>query len=1560
MSEMDQELQQASATEFDPDLLALLLDEQDSGDGPDAIVRRGPGAAPAPLSYGQRQLWLLHQLEPGLTAYNLVRAFRLSGALDAAALERALQALVACHDVLRTRFEIRDEQAVQVVQQHAPLALRVETLEHGAAGAAQLRQRLRDAADTVFDLASAPLLFARLYLTGPGEQVLVIGMHHLVSDGWSNAVLMRDLASAYRQALGADDSEITLPAPPLRYADYAAWQRGRAETPALQAELDYWDAYLRGVPPLVLPGDRARPAAGEAAYAGAQLRFTLPAALSARVLAFCRQQGCTEFVAFFAAWQVLLARYSGQDDFAVGVPSAGRGREELQQLVGFFVTMQVYRARLRPDMRWSELCRQLRGDALAALNHADAPLELLLERRRGATRYATRDATRQPLFQAMFGLQMIDGDDTPSLQGLQVAALELEPGSAKLDLSLEMFVVRGEVHCAIEYGTGMFDAATIERLRDGYQRLLELMTDHPQQALGEADFLPPAQRRQLMAWGRNERAYPAMAPVQRRFEAQVAARPDAVALLCGAQSLSYAELNVRANRLAHHLAGLGVGPDSLVGIALQRSEALVVGLLAILKAGGAYVPFDLDYPVERLAYMAQDSGVTLLLTGSEPAPWAPGATVLQLDTLDVSGQPEHNPVPPLRDDNLAYAIYTSGSTGKPKGAANRHGALNNRLAWMQDAYGLQAGDTVLQKTPFSFDVSVWEFFWPLSEGARLALAAPGEHKDPALLVARIARHQVDTIHFVPSMLQAFIAHLEAEGAADCASLRRIVCSGEALPAELQARTFACLPQAALYNLYGPTEAAIDVTHWTCVADGALSVPIGAPIAATETHVLGPELQLVPRGAVGELYLGGAGLARGYLRRGALTAERFVADPFGGGGRLYRTGDLVRWSGDGQLEYLGRIDHQVKLRGLRIELGEIEAQLLAQDGVSEAVVVARQGAGGLRLVAYVAPRGDAAVLRAALAAVLPDYMVPAQLVALDALPLNANGKVDRKALPEPESEHGVYAAPQGPAEQALAAVWAEVLGVSRVGRDDNFFALGGHSLLAIGLIARLKQAGLGMLALRDVFEHAGLAAMAARLAPPDAVAGRAGVAEIALLPVPRGAAMPLSLSQRRLWLLDRLAGTPYKRAAYNMASALRLSGPLSLAALRAALQQIVARHEVLRTAYVDDDDGEPRAVIAAQVALEVPLLELDGRAQSDIDAALAEHAGRVFDLARAPLLRAAVLRTGPRQHVLSFVVHHIVADGWSQGVLVDEFVAFYRAALEGRPAALAPLPLQYADYAAWQHRRWQGDLLATEEAFWRDYLRAAPAVPVLPCDGARPAQPSHAGAAVRCVVPAALAAQVAALAQANQLTPFMVLLAAFQLVLHRQAGADDLVLGTDVAGRSQRELEGLIGFFVNVLPLRSRLAPGMRHIDFLRASGRAALDAFGHQELPFDQVVELSGVERDRRWNPLLQVLFVLQNAAQGQLKLPQLDIEVLRDQDVSSKFDMAMFVTQSADGGYGANLVYATELFGADTAGKLADAWLDTLHKMTVDPLLPVKAPAAGAAAKLKKLGMLAGKAVAR
>ncbi|MEO5934824.1 MAG: amino acid adenylation domain-containing protein, partial [Duganella sp.] len=913
-----------------------------------------------PLSPMQQGL-LFHSLrdDAGATYVNQLRV-DVEG-LDVTRFEAAWRGALRRHDVLRTGFLTLPGAPLQWLSHELPLPFEL----HDWRG----RDDLPAALDTLagadlargFDLARPPLMRLTLVRTGTNTHHLIWSVHHLLLDGWSTSMLLGEVLREYDGARVAS--------PNGRYRDYIAWLADRDQL----ASQSWWDAQLRLLPePTLL----ARAVQAPSVLPGRERHAFDMNGKETRLLArFAREQRVTMNTLVQAAWMLLLQRYTGQRAVAFGVTVSGRPAElaGVDNWVGVFINTLPLIGAPVAELDVGTWLRQLQGQNLALREHEYTPL-YELQRRAGHG--------GQPLFDTILVFENYPVDQMLAQSAPGGMRFSSARTHDETSFAMALSVVQGDgLRLRFSYERSQFSANAVKVISEQMAGLLAQMASAPRAMLADLTLFGDLELDQLLALGRNERRYPPMAPVHRRFEAQAAVRPDAVALLCGGDSLSYAELNRRANRLAHRLTELGVGPESLVGIALERSVAMVVGLLAILKAGGAYVPFDPDYPVERLAYMVRDSGVALLLTGTEPAPWAPSATVLRLDALDLSGQPEHNPAPALHDENVAYAIYTSGSTGKPKGAANRHGSLNNRLAWMQDAYGLDAGDTVLQKTPFSFDVSVWEFFWPLTEGATLAMAEPGEHKDPALLAARIARHQVSTIHFVPSMLQAFVAYLETEGGAACTSLRRIVCSGEALPAELQARAFACLPQAALYNLYGPTEAAIDVTHWTCVDDGAAGVPIGAPIAATETHVLGPELQLVPRGAVGELYLGGAGLARGYLRRGALTAERFVADPFGGGGRLYRTGDLVRWRGDGQLEYLGRIDHQVKLRGLRIELGEIESQLLAQPGVKEAVVVAHQGAGGMRLIAYVAPQADDAALRQALSAALPDYMVPSQIVAL---------------------------------------------------------------------------------------------------------------------------------------------------------------------------------------------------------------------------------------------------------------------------------------------------------------------------------------------------------------------------------------------------------------------------------------------------------------------------------------------------------------------------------------------------------------------------------------------------
>ena len=1029
-----------------------------------------------PLSYSQQQLWFLHRYSPDLTAYNQPRAYRLTGNVDARALECAFQALIQRHSVLRTRFFERNGVPHQSVLPIVPFSIRREDLSELAAPEQdeRLARSIQNIAQHVFDLGAPPLLVARLIKLAENSYVLVVCLHHIVSDAWSNRIIESDLSEAYRQALGQNE-DAQLPSLPVQYGDYVRQQQKRVASGDIDKELTYWNEHLGDdVPPLEITTDRVYPKQQE--FRGAAKRFVFDSSLASSLKTFCHQNRFTPFVPLFAAWQVVLARYCGQQDFAIGVPSSGRQQEEFQEVVGFFITTLPFRVRVNSAMTLGDVCRQVKKDAVGSLNYADMPLEVLLEQRK-----VKRDPVRQPLFQVMFGLQFRSDEEQLQLDDVSVELIDISQTSAKFELSLDIFIEQEQVVGALEFNSDLFDDQTIQRLIGYYQKVLRILLEKPETQLTSIELPDNAEKALLLDWGSRAATDSPVEPIHHVIERQAAATPEATALVFEDQSLNYTELNTRANQLAHYLIGLGVKPETRVGIALERSIEMVVGLLGILKAGGAYVPLDPDYPSDRLAYMVKDSSIELLLTQQhlhDILPVVGSLNVIELDQLDVTHHAPTNPEVALHGEHLAYVIYTSGSTGRPKGAANRHGSLANRLQWMQEAYGLTADDAVLQKTPFSFDVSVWEFFWPLMQGAQLVMAPPGVHREPVQLVELIRTHNITTLHFVPSMLQAFLAHGEVEA---CTSLTRLVCSGEALPAELQNQVFARLPQVALYNLYGPTEAAIDVTHWTCQDDGRNHVAIGQPIAGIHTFVLDGDLNLAPPGVAGELYLGGIGLARGYLHRPDLTAERFVADPFAQGERLYRTGDLVRWREDGQLEYLGRLDHQVKIRGLRIELGEIEAELLSQSEVREAVVVAQQGPGGSRLVAYVVPQADSELdtssLREALGQKLPDYMVPGVLVTLDALPLNANGKVDRKALPIPDLvSSSQYDPPQGEVEEALAEIWFEVLGVEQLGRHNNFFELGGDSLSALRVQSRVEENFDIRLPLRSYFERATLASM----------------------------------------------------------------------------------------------------------------------------------------------------------------------------------------------------------------------------------------------------------------------------------------------------------------------------------------------------------------------------------------------------------------------------------------------------------------------------------------------------
>ncbi|WP_431931472.1 amino acid adenylation domain-containing protein [Micromonospora sp. RP3T] len=1025
---------------------------------PAARITPRPDGAPVPLSYAQERVWFMDQIAPGEAAYHIAVPLRVRGPLDVDALRAALAALAVRHESQRTRFPADADGRPTVVvadTPDVPLTV-VEATDETAA------QALVDAAAAEpFDLAHGPLLRALLIRLSAEDHVLFLGQHHIVGDGWSVDVLLRDLITLYR---GGEP-----PALPIQYGDFAVWEAQELDGPQARAHVDYWKQRLAGITPLELPLDRPRPATQT--YRGDFVEFQLDPAATEALNALTRDSGGTLFMTLLSAYQVLLARHAGQDDFAVGASVAGRSAPELENVVGMFINMLPLRAELAGDPTFTELLARTRRNVLDGFEHAEVPFAKVVHELG-----LPRDVSRSPVFQTMFVLQNYEMGRFRGVSRSDEVTFEWTPmelQATRFDFELHAVETVDGLWGKLVFNTDLFDRATVERMARRWTALLDAIVAAPDTPVSRLPLLSDVERELLAGWNDTAADFPRDETLHGPVEERAATTPDAVAVTIDGTSRTYAELNAEANRIAHRLRAAGVGPETLVGVCAERSVELVAGLLGVLKAGGAYLPLDPEYPADRLAFMVTDADAPVVLVQSHLRDVLPAtsATVLDLDDATVwADQPVTDPTPVAGPEHLAYVIYTSGSTGRPKGVPNTHRGIVNRLDWMQRTYGLGADDAVLQKTPASFDVSVWEFFWPLRTGARLVLAKPGGHKDAGYLRDLLVSERITTTHFVPSMLTVFLAE---EGVEAATALRRVICSGEELPLTSAVDFTARLPWCGLHNLYGPTEAAIDVTSWACEPDRlaqVTSVPIGAPIANLRLHVLDASGAQCPVGVAGELHIGGVGLARGYHRRPALTAEKFVPDPFSGepGARLYRTGDLARWvvgpDGAGVIEFLGRIDHQVKLRGLRIELGEIESALREQPDVTEATVIVREDSpGDKRLTAYLVGAAEHAALKTALKDTLPEYMVPAAFVTLDALPLTPNGKLDRKALPAPVVTREASVAlvePRDDTERALAAIWSEVLGVETLGIDDDFFDLGGHSMLATQVVAKIRKAELG--------------------------------------------------------------------------------------------------------------------------------------------------------------------------------------------------------------------------------------------------------------------------------------------------------------------------------------------------------------------------------------------------------------------------------------------------------------------------------------------------------------------
>ena len=1496
------------------------------------VSRKGP----MPMSFAQQRMWLLHRLGTDAGTYNLCIALQMKGPLEPGALQNSIHALRQRHESLRTRFAVSKGQPVQIIGDLDVSSVPVVDLCSLPKSKIQHRARLlaEDHQIQSFDLEKGPLLRLTLLKLGPADHLLLLGMHHIITDGWSVGILIREMSVFYRAYALAREPQV----PPLaiQYADYSQWQRQWLQGDLLARLETFWKNRLAGAAEFLdLPTDRPRPAVQT--FAGNTLVDRVDATAAEGLRGLGRQCGTTLFMTLQAIFATLLSRYSGQRDVVLGTPVANRGHEALTSVIGFFVNTLVLRHGCFGDSTFVGFLKQVRKCDLEAFDHQEMPFEQLVEMVQ-----PSRNLSYSPLFQVQISLNNALGE-TPELVGLKLTELPVTNPRAKWDLHLSVTEEGSELRLDWEYNTDLFDQSRIERMTGHFQNLLRGVVSDPHLTLSKLPFLSDGERRQIVeVWNQTEKPLPRAAGVLPQFEACVAKNPDPIAVTWGAQQISFARLNRQANELGAHLRALGMGPETSVGICMDRSVEMITALLAILKCGAAYVPLDPSLPFKRLKYMAADSDTHLILAARN---YGDLLEPLQIPLVFPDQVPPKsadwsggNLAIEVAPDHCAYILYTSGSTGQPKGVMVSHGGLANYLHWCLSDYAEVNGGGSPLHGSLGFDATLTALWPPLLTGSGLWIVP--EEGELTSLAAALTKRPFDLVKLTPAHLNILAEAVSRHSQVPL--VKTLVIGGEALFAEDLDFWRKAAPQTRLINEYGPTETVVGCCVGEVDARAAGQVSIGSPIINTQIYLLDPVLNPVPVGVTGELFIGGMGLGRGYRNRPGLTARCFVPNPFATaasvGSRLYRSGDLARYDSHGNIGFHGRRDHQIKIRGYRIELGEIETLIHAHGQVEQAAVLVCSGVGGdAFLVAYLR-LGDpeqfsAKDLRRDLGRQLPDYMVPRVIHCLDHMPMTVNGKIDRQALAgmelDPRQEPGEAVAPRNQTETFLCACWSRLLQLDQVGVDDNFFQLGGHSLLAHQVLSRVRETLAVELPLKTLFECPTIRQLADRII--QARGNDRNLPFQTLKPVPREGDLPLSFAQQRLWILEQMQ---MDRGTYNVHGALWAAGPLNTAALEQSLYFLSRRHESLRTTF-SERDGQPLQVIGQPYERRLPLVDLSGLPATHREAiaeqTAAREANRAFDLERGPLWHLTLLRLGEGHHALVVTMHHIVSDGWSLGVLIRELGHLYGAfSLRGEPQ-LPSLPIQYADYASWQRQWLDGDVLAQQRAYWSQRLKDMPPLLHLPTDRPRPAIQTFRGHTLNFGLDEALTANLKRLSHGSGTTLFMTLQAAFATLLARYSGQVDVVMGSAVANRTHKDLEPLIGFFINSLVLRHDFSENLSFEALLDQVLKTDLEAFANQDLPFEYLVEILQPDRNPGYSPLFQIMFILQeNPVEGFL-LPGMDLSFMAEKTGTAKWDMFLALTESGSGLQG-RWEYNSDLFDETTVARMIGHFETLLAGVCADP----------------------------